>query len=504
MKAPNILCFVMDQLRADHLACYGNPDVKTPNIDRLAREGVRCDQSFVANPVCMPNRASMFTGQYPQAHGLRYNGFTLPPSRVTLPEVLRQNGYQTASIGKIHISAGPHEISNPELKDPIQLYEKKQYSQENDSMPLPYYGLEHVYLVDGHGDYAYGHYKNELDREYPGMSEKLLPENASYTPAEDLQDFKHGCWEQSIPVEHHYNTVIADKTIDYLENRDSEKPFFLWCSFPDPHHPYTTPDPYSRMYDPAKIHYAPKIRDGELDDLPPYMREMVEGSSEVMPWSYQDSEENFRTMFAYTYGMISFVDDCIGRIMTQLEQTGLAEDTIVVFLSDHGDLLADHGLNQKGPYLFESLVKVPTIWRCPQQIRGGESSSAVLSSVDLCPTLLDFAGVAAPGCVQRRSYRPVLSDGEAGHREWAYVEFDNPAYTSQRQIRSQEWAMTYDLRGETGLLFDLKNDPDELYNLWNHPDYAEKKQELLLLLLKQSSAASDNWEDRRFGWREFV
>lgn len=501
---PNILCFVMDQLRADHLGCYGNPDVKTPNIDRLAERGVRCDQSFVANPVCMPNRASMFTGQYPQAHGLRYNGFTLPPSRVTLPEVLRQNGYQTASIGKIHISAGAHEISNPKLKDPIQQYESQQYWQKNDSMPLPYYGLEHVYLVDGHGDYVYGHYKNELDREHPGMSEKLLPQNASYTPGDHLRDFKHGCWEQSIPVEHHYNTVIADKTINYLDQRDEDKPFFLWCSFPDPHHPYTTPAPYSRMYDPQKILYSPKRRDGELEDLPPYMKEMVEGTSREMPWSYQDSDENFRTMIAYTYGMISFVDDCIGRIMNHLEQSGLAENTIVVFLSDHGDMLADHGLNQKGPYLFESLVRVPTIWNCPDTVQSNQSSNAVVSTVDLCPTLLDFAGVKIPGCVQGRSYRPVLSNGTSEHRAWAYIEFDNSAYTSQRQIRSKEWAMTYDLRGETGMLFDLKNDPDELYNLWDNPNYAAKKQELLILLLKQASAASDSWEDRTYGWREFV
>ncbi|MGE9290693.1 MAG: sulfatase family protein, partial [Puniceicoccales bacterium] len=182
----------------------------------------------------------------------------------------------------------------------------------------------------------------------------------------------------------------------------------------------------------------------------------------------------------------------------------LSEDTIVVFLSDHGDLLADHGLNQKGPYLFESLVRVPTIWRCPGKFESDRASGAVLSSVDFCPTVLDLAGVDIPGCVQGRSYRPVLTEAAPGHREWAYVEFDNPAYTSQRQIRSKQWALTYDLRGETGLLFDLENDPDEVYNLWDQPAYAEKKQELLMILLKHASAASDNWEDRRYGWREFV
>ncbi len=500
--APNILCIVLDQLRADHLGCYGNPDVLTPNIDRLAAEGCRCDDSFVANPVCMPNRACMFTGQYPQAHGLRFNGFSLSPSRLTLPEVLRRNGYQTASIGKIHLTDGAHEISNPELKEPFQEYETRAYWKEHDQIPTPYYGLEYVYLVDGHGDYAYGTYKNELQREHPGMYEKLLPPNASYLPSTDLKDFRHGCWEQSIPPEYHYNTVIADKTIDYLSNRDPDKPFFLWCSFPDPHHPYTTPAPYSRLYDPAKIHYAPKRRQGELDDLPPYMREMSEGTSKPMPWAYRDSDENFRVMTAYTYGMISFVDENVGRIMEHLRQNGLDEETIVVFLSDHGDMLADHGLNQKGPYLFESLVRVPTIWRCPGKIRSQTDSKAVVSTVDLCPTLLDFAGVETPGCVQGRSYRSVLTEGDEDFRDWAYIEFDNPAYTSQRQIRSREWALTCDLRGDTGMLFDLKNDPDELHNLWNHAEYAEKKKELQLVMLEKTFEAADSWEDRTYGWRE--
>jgi arylsulfatase A-like enzyme len=492
----------MDQLRADHLGCYGNPDVKTPNINRLASEGCLCDRSVVSNPVCMPSRASMFTGQYPQAHGLRYNGCTLPPSRIVLPEILRQNGYQTASIGKIHLSGGPHEVSNPSDKKEFQDYEEKSFWEGDKELPLPYYGLEYVYLVDGHGNYAYGSYKQELAKKHPGMHEKLQMENASYLPKDDLKDFGHGCWEQPIPEEYHYNTYIADKTIDYIKNRDKDKPFFVWCSFPDPHHPYTTPKPYSTMYDPDKIQFNPKRREGEMNHLPKYMKEISEKQSDCLYWSYNDSDENFRTMTAYTYGMISMVDKNIGRIMDSLNAEELTDDTIIVFLSDHGDMLGDHGLNQKGPFLFESLVRVPTIWRFPDRVAENKKSDALVSTVDFCPTVLDMLGIDIPGCVQGRSYKSMLRDGSDEFRDWAYIEFDTPIYTSQRQIRSKKWALTYDLKGEEGMLFDLEHDPDELNNLWNDPKYKATKNELLLVLMRQSLNACDSWENRSYGWRD--
>ena len=163
---PNILCFVTDQQRADHLGCYGNPDIQTPNIDRLAEEGVTFTQSFVANPVCMPNRASMFTGRYPKAHGVRENGNTLAPTETVLPEILRGVGYQTASFGKIHLA--PFGMTRDQASAEYECYESREYWEQHNSLPLPYYGLEHVYLADGHGSYAYGHYKNDLERAHPG------------------------------------------------------------------------------------------------------------------------------------------------------------------------------------------------------------------------------------------------------------------------------------------------------------------------------------------------
>ena len=474
---PNILCFVTDQQRADHLGCYGNPDIRTPNIDRLAREGIVFTESFVANPVCMPNRASMFTGKYPKAHRLRENGIALSPAETVLPEILRRSGYQTASFGKIHLA--PFNMTSELASEDYECYESHEYWAQHDDLPLPYYGLEHVYLVGGHGHYTFAHYKNELERNHPGMHEKLNIDHALSPPTGARES-----WKASIPEELHYNTVIADKTIEFLKTRDKSRPFFVWCSFPDPHHPYSPPRPYCDQYDPAAIRFSPARREGELDDLPPYFRECYEGRRRVGGVKgdiRQTTDEHYREIIAHTYGMISMVDYNIGRIMRTLEDLSLLEDTIVLFFSDHGDLMGDHWLINKGPFLFRGLVRIPTIWRLPGKSCAGRVSSALVSTVDLCPTLLDLVGIPIPDGVQGRSYRSVLVGEQEGFREWIYIEFDQSMfyYDRLRQIRSKEWALTYYAENDYGLLYDLRRDPNELENLWDRRDYQKVKGELI-------------------------
>jgi arylsulfatase len=489
MDAPNILCFVTDQHRADHLGCYGNPIVRTPNIDRLAREGMVFTESYVANPVCMPNRASLFTGCYPKVHGVRENGIALRPGRLTLPEVLRRRGYATASFGKIHLAP----FGTPRGDD-CQDYESaecRERWEEGGDLPVPYHGLEHVYLVGGHGHYAFGHYKKELDANHPGAFDKLQKEHALEPPTGALE-----CWKASIPADLHYNSAIADKTIEYLGSRDRNRPFFVWCSFPDPHHPFSPPRPYCDLYAPESVPFAPTRREGEIDDLPPYVRACYEGRCETGGSGgdiSQVTDNHYREIHALTYGMISMVDDSIGRVVAALEAAGDLDGTVILFLSDHGDLMGDHWLIKKGPFLFRSLVRVPTIWRLPGAVRPGVRTSARVSAVDLMPTLMDMVGVPLPDGVQGRSYRRVLS-GEAGaHRDWTYIEYDESYLTDRlRQIRSPEWSLTYYANNDYGMLFDLSSDPGELHNLWDRPEYRSVKQDLVAELLRQSTQA-DGW-----------
>jgi len=485
---PNIICFVTDQQRADHLGCTGNPDVKTPNIDRLASEGVIFTESFVANVVCMPNRASMFTGRYPQAHRVRENGIALPLDEVVLPEVLRQAGYQTASFGKIHLAPFGSEKNQP-VQD-YERYERNDFWAEGNEMPLPYYGLEHVYYVGGHVFYTNGHYKRDLEREHPGMHEKLGKENALAPPTGARE-----CWKASMPEEFHYNTTIADKTIEYIKTRNADAPFFAWCSFPDPHHPYAVPRPWCDMYDPKALAFSPARREGELDDLPPYVRQCYEGNQPVGGCGgdlRRITDEHYREIHAHTYGMISMVDHNIGRVVAAIEELGLLEDTIIVFFSDHADLMGDHWLINKGPFLFRSLTRVPTIWRLPGRFNAHGERDALVSTVDLMPTLLDLAGVDIPAGVQGVSCKGILTGQEDAVRDWAYIEYDE-SYISDRlrQIRSKDWAITYYANSDHGMLFNLRNDPGELHNLWDDPGHQNTKRDLLIELLRHTSQNGD-------------
>ena len=493
-RRPNFVCFVTDQHRADHVGCYRNPDVATPNLDRLAREGMAFNNSFVANPVCMPNRASLFTGRYPKAHGLRENGMTLSHEERVLPELLRQEGYATASFGKIHLA--PYGLSEERAEAPHDRYETRDFWEKGGELPLPYYGFEQVYLTTGHGPYCGGHYKREIEKRSPGSARKLLHENALRPPTGARES-----WKAAIPEELHYNTLIADHAVDFLEQRGVDQPFFAWCSFPDPHHPYSPPAPYCDQYDPDSLTFSPACRETEFDDLPPYFKECRAGKRLVggLRGDVRTvTEAHYREILAHTYGMISMVDANVGRVLDALERRGLMDNTVIVFLSDHGDLMGDHWLINKGPFLYRGLVRVPTIWRVPGKRPGGESASAMVSAVDVCPTVLDLAGVSIPEGVQGRSYRQVLEGCEGAHRDWAYIEYDE-SYLSDRlrQIRSDEWAMTYYAGHDYGLLFDLQKDPDELHNRWDDPAYTDVKAELLAEMLRQTSSADDWLPEKR-------
>lgn len=478
MPRPNIICIVTDQHRADHLGCYGNKQVKTPNVDRLAREGVTFTESYVCNPVCSPNRASMFTGTYPQRHGLTENGFTLDPCTKVLPQMLGEAGYHTACVGKLHLA--PFGMKSELAKHEWELYESYELWNKNGGhLPSQYYWLDEVCLVDGHGHYAFGDYKRWLEKEHPGAYDKLRKEKALAPPTCPRE-----WWKASIPKELHYNTFIADRTIDFLKRRaNEEEPFFLWCSFPDPHHPYSPPQPYCDMYDPSDIEFNPKRRSNELSDLPEYVTQAREGKIKTGGLSGDVralTDDDYKQIIAHTYGMITMVDDQVGRIMKSLEELSLLDNTIVMFMSDHADLMGDHWLINKGPFLFRSLLRVPTIWRVPGCKIAGTQSAAMVSTVDFCPTVVDLAGASPDPELQGKSYKSIL-DGSAGRvQDSVLIEFDESYLKDRlRQMRTKDWAITAYLESSRGLLFDLRNDPDELYNLWDKPAHATTKSELL-------------------------
>ena len=491
MPQPNVLIFCVDEMRADHLSPMGNPVVRTPNLERIAARGTTFTRGYCNNPICMPARASMFTGLLPRDHGVRVNGQSLRADLSTLPGVLAGTGYRTHSAGKLHLTPwvpkpGRHLPEHPESMAAWNEGAIRKF-------PTPYYGFQGVDFVGGHTTFIYGEYIEWLRAR--GGNPECFRHPEPCTSGAPL------CHRLRLPEDLHYNRFIADSTIRVIEQPD-EKPFFIWCSFPDPHMPVAPPEPYGSWYDPASIP-LPARRSGELDNLPPVYRRIVNGAIKpngVSPVGVTDDQ--WREMIALTYGMISHVDAEIGRVLDALERTGKLDDTLLVFIADHGDMMGDHGMIWKAFYTFRGCIQIPYLVAVPGW-PGGRRSEALVSQIDLMPGILDLCGVPMPGAdwadcktpFERGSVMPIhhypgrsfagLLDGTATSiRDSVVIENDDP--TSGYQVRSLV-TPTHRLSiypgTPDGELFDLQHDPDELHNLWYAPAHAGLRAGLVSRLL---------------------
>ena len=492
---PNILCICTDQQRADHLGCAGNPDLKTPNLDQLASDGLLFTKSYVANPVCSPNQACLFTGQYPKSNGLRENGNALPTNTLSLPQVLKENGYFTFSSGKLHLSpygADP----NSKLDEYLLTENKSLWDSKKHTLPLPYYGLESVFFVGGHGHYNFGDSRNSISQD---ESNGYIREHAAYDS--HTEEEEEEVWCLKVQEENHYNIHIANKTIQFIEERDDSKPFFGWCSFPDPHHPFSPPEPWYSMYKGEDITIN-RCPDKEDENLPLHLKEYKE--------KMRISDENLAEDIAKNYGMISMVDHNIGRIIKYLKENKLYENTIIVFLSDHGDYMGDHGIKRKAILPYDGVYRVPTIWKTIDATKATGQTDALHSSVDLMPTLLDLADIEIPETVQGFSQAPVLSNQKEKVRDYTYAEYDNdyryatfpdgtPDHLRCRFLRDDQYYFAYFEEDDFGMLFDMKADPQQQINLYTNPNYSQIIQNLFKLLAKES-LRTEPWKPNKVSW----
>ncbi len=495
---PNFLCLLTDQQRADHWGGGGNTLIRTPNLDRLAAEGVTFDQAYVANPLCMPARGTLFTGLTPRGHGVRTNGIPLDPRLPTITEALRSAGYRTHGIGKIHLTP----FSTPrgaavENLDPAQFPEAQPMWERGrvQGLPRPYYGLEQVEFAGGHGSWAWGDYMQFLNASHP-QGWRLLQPQAGTPPRSGAEQ----SWQSAVPEELHCSTWIADRTLAFLkEQAGRPQPFFLWCSFPDPHHPYCPPRPWCNRYDPADIP-PPARRDGELDDLAPHFRRIYEHRLQLSGRNRPTrmADEQLREITALTYGMISLVDAQVGRILKGLEESGLRDDTVVVFMSDHGDMMGDHWMLNKGPFHFDGLLRIPFVWSCPGRFGKGLRTSALATQLDFAPTVLALAGVPIPeGATPSqpeapdmsppwpgRSLVPVLQGNAAPVRDSVVVENDEDYLGLRlRTLVTEEHRLTVYAGQPYGELFDRREDPGQLHNLWDSAAHRSVRRDLEVRLL---------------------
>ena len=426
-KRPNFLLIVTDQQRADYLGCAGHPVLRTPHIDRLAERGVRFERFYVASPVCMPNRASLMTGRLPSLHGVRSNGIPLSMQANTFVEALRDAGYRTALIGKSHLQTmtGIPPIYGraiPEGVTPPGLYAAEAlkpfatpdaYEQENrphwlkpdHTVATPFYGFDYVRLCIDHGDIVGGDYSHWLRSK--GFDPAVLQGRANALASNAVCP---QAWRTAVPEELYPTSYVAEQAIATLEDwasADKDDPFFLMMSFPDPHHPFTPPGRYWDMYDPAEA-ILPDSFYARPSDAKPIEMAYRHGQAdqvdrETTPKIIAVDEREAKEAVALTCGMITMIDDAIGRVVTRLAELGLKDDTIIIFTSDHGDLLGDHRLLLKGPVHLQSVVRVPFIWSEPDATSARVDES-LASTLDIPVSVL----ARAPGLPGRTACRATI------------------------------------------------------------------------------------------------
>lgn len=442
---PNIIYIMTDDHAAHAISCYGSRINKTPNLDRLAAGGMRFENAFTTNAICGPGRACLLTGKYSHMHGYRDNTTSsrFDGSQQTFPKLLQQAGYQTAMIGKWHLKSDPQ-------------------------------GFDHWCILPGDGRYA--------DPEFIDKGKKEV-------------------------VKGYVTDVITDKTIDWLKNRDATKPFCVLCHHKAPHREWNPDAKHAKLYEDDDIPVPPTFND-DYSNRSPAAREAtmtVEKHltkadlkqdppagltpEQLKNWKYQRYIKDYLRC-------IASVDDNIGRLLDYLDESGLAKNTIVIYTSDNGFFLGDHGWYDKR-FMYEQGFRVPLIIRYPGQTNPGSATKDMAINCDFGPTILDCAGTSVPADMQGRSLKPVLAGSTPG--DWRksvyyhYYEYPGPHRARPHYgVRGERYKLIHFYTIKEWELFDLQADPNELKNVYADPAYAKVREEMTAELNRLRAEYKDN------------
>ena len=456
-KPPNILWICTDQQRYDTIAALNNPQAHSPNIDKLVESGVAFERAFCQSPICTPSRASFLTGMYPSTVHACFNGNDRWAEAAPLvTALLADAGYDCALSGKLHL-AGVYGRAEPRPK---------------------------------HDGYRLFHWSHDPEDQW----------EAGHAYADWLAARGHDLGEmrkrpQDIPPELHQTTWCSDRAIDFIEADHQGKPWLMSVNIFDPHEPFDPPQPYLDRFDADSLS-GPLFRESDLAA----QAKLAQIDFQTPPRRPQDF--NAKRIQAAYYAMIELIDDNVGRMLDALERTGQREETIVIFMSDHGEMLGDHGLLLKGCRFYEGLVRVPLIISWPGKFQGGLRRDALVELTDIAPTLLELAGLPLPDRMQGRSLAPLLSDPQAEdqHREFVrceYYDAINAQYNERftgsyaTMLRDERYKLVVYHGHRLGELFDLEKDPHEFVNLWDDPALLATKMRLMQLSFDALAFAAD-------------
>ncbi|MDA1139492.1 MAG: sulfatase-like hydrolase/transferase [Planctomycetota bacterium] len=486
---PNILLITSDQ---QHFSTLGsvNPLILTPALDRLCREGTRFDRAYCPNPVCSPTRASIITGQYPSAHGCWTIGVKLPEDVPTVGHHLSNAGYATSLLGKAHFQPLATQPGSESLECQPTLRDLEFWRQFHG----PWYGFDHIELARNHADEAHAGQHYGIWMEENGLPD-WKDHFQEWPPNRDAPRRQHS-WD--LPEEFHYSRWTSLRTIAAIDAAvEEEKPFFSWASFHDPHPPYLVPEPWDTMYDPADMEPG-RLTPGEHDKSTPLTRLTQEKNPDFSQWkeefgshgcgSHLHSEGALRKNIAIYYGMVSLMDKYIGQILDHLDSKGLAENTIVIFSTDHGHYFGQHGLTAKGPYHYEDGIRIPYIVRYPGHVPAGRVNNTLQSLVDLSPTFMAAAGLDIPGEMQGVDQMSAWASNVPARDHIICENRHQPNVLNLRTFVDDRYKITLYKNHDFGDLFDLQEDPREVNNLWNEPASASLKSDLLFKFIQAELA----------------
>lgn len=446
MDRPNVLILLADQHRFDCLGAYGNPDVRTPNIDRLAADGVRYENSFCAFPMCTPSRYSLLTGRYVHDHRGWDNSSTLSPQLGTFPRLFRAAGYKTKAVGKMHFTPTYLDVGF----DDLALAEQ-----------------------DGPGRWD-DDYHRHLMRHGLADRNDLEDQRAEYRRQARKEYWDtYGALVSNLPDEHHSTTWIAERALESIQSWDANGGRLLMVGFIKPHHPFDPPAPWHAMYDPGKLALLPGwTAETSAHDL---------GLERGYFPNDRLTTACLRRVMAYYYATISHIDHQVGRLTAWLKGENLYDNTLIIYTADHGEYMGFHHMLLKGNHMYDPLVKVPLVIKWPGGRNAGTVAQRLVSNIDLAPTLCSAAGLPPT---------PGLPGEDLGNLRStrAIVFCESLEGQIMARTRSHKLILVAG-KARSSLFFDLQKDPLELRNLREAPQYRDE--------LRRLEAALASWRPQK-------
>ena len=473
---PNIILIITDQQRYDSINALGFPWVDTPNLDRLVRGGTSFDNCFITAPSCAPARASLFTGYWPHVTGVQQNADLWRHSWV---ERMADAGYHCVNIGKMH--SFPYET-------PLGFHERYVVENKDRYLEGRYYFDEWDKALRARGEVKQ---QRELYRQWPGYRESL------------------GAFDWKLPADLHPDFFVGDMARWWLESYPQTQPLFLQVGFPGPHPPYDPLPEYAQAYLERELPLQ-EVRQQDLDGQPSPFKQLREHNfatdHDAVVHLPQPTQAQRHRQRAHYFANVTMIDEKIGQLMQTLDVQGYLENSIVIFTSDHGDCLTDHGHSQKWT-MYDTIMRVPLIVWAPGRVDAGQRIPGMCQLMDVGRTVLELAGVAPPTDMQAESLVSALNAATLPDwrpRDLVFAEhpadgiFEGPYMT---MVRSRHWKLVHFLDSDEGQLFHLCNDPDEFRNLWDEPAVAAQKRELLNAMLDWRIRSGHQTRNRLQQWR---